>query len=1177
MDQNHVTTEEMMNTRMQKSPKILRKYAGKKSCCIFRVPQSLADSSNKKAYEPQIVSIGPYHHGDKDLEMIQEHKWRFLNGFIARTGKSLGFFLNVILSMEYEIRESYSESIEHVGSNDLAEMMVLDGVFLIELFRKVGMLIPIDQDDPIFSMLWVPPLLKRDLLKIENQIPFFGNIYLTFFRASFIKTRDGNPVAIKGNEILEHEPYLKLIASATNLDHFGVLLKANDRVDSFLDIKFQRGILLIPQINMDGFFIAFLFNGVAFEQCHVNCSKDITTYFVFLGCLINNSTDLDMLSQTKIIKNCFGEDKEVVKFFNSVGKDLVIDINDNYLKSLFVNVKKYCLIPFHSIRGDVRKMFRDLHTSMIVPPSLTEINKKEYQPQIVSIGPYHHGNKDLEMIQEHKWRFLDGFIARTGKSLCFFLNIVVSMENEIRQSYSESIEHVGSNDLAEMMVLDGVFLIELFRKVGRLIPIDQDDPIFSMVWVTTFLRRDLLKLENQIPFFVLQKLFDESTIGTRTLTSLILEFFNYAVDRSTSVLQPFNNLEGQHLLDLFRKSFINTNRNPVALRGNDLSDKSYLKLIEPATNLDFVGIKFKANHDADSFLDVNFRSGVLSIPQNNIDGFFTCFLLNSVAFEQCYFSCSKDITTYVMFLGCLINNSTDVGLLSQRKIIKNYFGTDVKLVKFFNNIRKDLTFDIKDNYLKGLFMEVNEYCSRTWRETFAGIERRYFAASYLHPPISPNHSIQNIPKNMNEIHVITEEKMRAQMQKSSKLLHKFAGRESCCIFRVPPNLAQINKEAYKPRIVSIGPYHHGNKDLEMIQEHKWRFLDGFIARTGNSLVVLLNLIGSMENRIRQSYSESIEHIGSNDLAEMMVLDGVFLIELFQKVGKLVPFDQADPIYRMVWVHTLLRSDLLKLENQIPFFVLQALFDVSRTDTRTLPSLILEFFNFAIDRPTLVLQRFNNLEGQHLLDLFRKSFINTNRNPVALRGNDMSDTRYLRLIDTASVLLVFGVNFKARHNTSSFLDVNLRSSALSIPRINMDGFFTCFILNGVAFEQCYFYCSKDFTTYVVFLSCLINNSTDVGLLSENRIIKNCFGTDEELAKFFNSFRKDLTFDIKDNYLKGLFKEVNECSSYLFRRQFQARTRKGFRENPHSCIMMVIAFLALYFAIVVHIKLPKSLSF
>ncbi|KAI6669886.1 hypothetical protein NL676_004771 [Syzygium grande] len=37
---------------------------------------------------------------------------------------------------------------------------------------------------------------------------------------------------------------------------------------------------------------------------------------------------------------------------------------------------------------------------------------------------------------------------------------------------------------------------------------------------------------------------------------------------------------------------------------------------------------------------------------------------------------------------------------------------------------------------------------------------------------------------------------------------------------VPGNLSELNPKAYKPRIVSIGPYHHRSECVRMIEEHK---------------------------------------------------------------------------------------------------------------------------------------------------------------------------------------------------------------------------------------------------------------------------------------------------------------------------------------------------------------------
>lgn len=107
-DHHHhvITIEEVeeMEEKIKELPKLLNRTAGKKSCCIFRVPQSLVEI-NGKAYHPLILSIGPYHYGKPHLNMIEEHKWKFLGELLARTppdGLKLDGYLKVIAPLEPE-------------------------------------------------------------------------------------------------------------------------------------------------------------------------------------------------------------------------------------------------------------------------------------------------------------------------------------------------------------------------------------------------------------------------------------------------------------------------------------------------------------------------------------------------------------------------------------------------------------------------------------------------------------------------------------------------------------------------------------------------------------------------------------------------------------------------------------------------------------------------------------------------------------------------------------------------------------------------------------------------------------------------------------------------------------------------------------------------------------------
>ncbi|KAH7839000.1 hypothetical protein Vadar_033582 [Vaccinium darrowii] len=225
-------------------------------------------------------------------------------------------------------------------------------------------------------------------------------------------------------------------------------------------------------------------------------------------------------------------------------------------------------------------------------------------------------------------------------------------------------------------------------------------------------------------------------------------------------------------------------------------------------------------------------------------------------------------------------------------------------------------------------------------------------------------------------YLITIKEMEEKIKETPKLLNKTAG-----IFRVPQHLVQINGKAYHPQMLSIGPYHHGKPHLNMIEELKWKYLGELLDRTppnGLKLDGYLKLVAPIENQIRDCYSECIPFNGS-DLIKMMVLDGLFIIEILSKCAKVAPTRPGDPIFNMVWILSLLGTDLLQLENQIPFFLLQTLFENTRVtrsggDDQSLPKLVLAFINDFMPRPDELLKRIRNVEGKHRLDLFRLSFI-----------------------------------------------------------------------------------------------------------------------------------------------------------------------------------------------------------
>lgn len=377
-----------MQQKIADTPRILSRSAGKSSCCIFKVPQSLIDI-NGRCYQPHIVSVGPFHHGDPRLRMIEEHKWRFLGTLLKRTqqaakGLSLEDFLRAAQPLEAEARECYSATI-HFSGDEFIEMLVLDGCFVIELFRKFGGVVPFEADDPLLSMSWVYSFFLRDLIRLENQIPFFvlqclfdltrmpgeesgpslSNLTLKFFnnalqRSDEFVNKFQNPTPKHLLDLLRtsfipdgyEEPTQSkytnthVIQCISKLRRAGIRLKPGSE-ESFLVIKFSRGVMEMPTITIDDFMSSFLLNCVAYEQCHRDCSKHMTTYATLLDCLINTAKDVEYLCDRNIIENYFGADAEVARFINNMGKDVSFDIDMCYLSELFNEVNHYYRNHWH--------------------------------------------------------------------------------------------------------------------------------------------------------------------------------------------------------------------------------------------------------------------------------------------------------------------------------------------------------------------------------------------------------------------------------------------------------------------------------------------------------------------------------------------------------------------------------------------------------------------------------------------------------------------------------------------------------------------------------------------------------------------------------------------------------------------------------------------------------------
>ncbi|CAH8315136.1 unnamed protein product [Eruca vesicaria subsp. sativa] len=152
-----------------------------------------------------------------------------------------------------------------------------------------------------------------------------------------------------------------------------------------------------------------------------------------------------------------------------------------------------------------------------VPKALMCSHRDSYTPQRVSIGPYHCLKPELHETERYKLMIARKF-RNQSKSFRFhdLVENLHPMEVKIRACYHKYIT-LNDETLLWIMAIDSSFLIEFlkiysFRKVETLINRVGHNEIL----------RDVMMLENQIPFFVLRKTLEFQLESTESADDLLV-------------------------------------------------------------------------------------------------------------------------------------------------------------------------------------------------------------------------------------------------------------------------------------------------------------------------------------------------------------------------------------------------------------------------------------------------------------------------------------------------------------------------------------------------------------------------------------------------------------------------------------------------------------------------------
>ncbi|KAK2633056.1 hypothetical protein EUGRSUZ_L00668 [Eucalyptus grandis] len=131
----------------------------------------------------------------------------------------------------------------------------------------------------------------------------------------------------------------------------------------------------------------------------------------------------------------------------------------------------------------------------------------------------------------------------------------------------------------------------------------------------------------------------------------------------------------------------------------------------------------------DEFLTMRywFKDETLKIPQLTILYTARSRFLNFVAFEECHFNCSNDITTYLFFMDDLIDFAEDVRHLLDCGIMRHGRGSETEVADLVKQICKEVVSVDSRGYLSDLSMDVDTYSSNKWNAWIVILELKYFS------------------------------------------------------------------------------------------------------------------------------------------------------------------------------------------------------------------------------------------------------------------------------------------------------------------------------------------------------------------------------------------------------------------------------------------------------------------
>ncbi|KAL1329487.1 hypothetical protein HN51_046603 [Arachis hypogaea] len=396
------------------------------------------------------------------------------------------------------------------------------------------------------------------------------------------------------------------------------------------------------------------------------------------------------------------------------------------------------------------------HMIYTVPSKLRNMDEVAFTPQWISIGPIHFGKEELSEMQKLKCMYFQDFWARFNEEAITIMKeykgFLESEVQKIKECYAQQkFPGICNEKLVEIVLLDAVFIVEHLLTERQ-----YADECMLTNYVRKGIQRDLLLLENQLPFYVLEELYNKVPASRdfpvcEFLTLALLYFKSLSLYARYSI----SRYDVVHFLDFVWRCCV--------------PDEQYLNFEElfaehailqvNASKLYEAGVSFKCADDS-CLVDVTFGTmrpfngnllclgclpssclenfkALLMLPPFKVDNATVTVLKNLMAYEQNRYLETPFITSYVSLWCSLVHTKEDVELLVEKECIIREQVSDKEVVNLVKELSKhvissktcyhqvitELTLHTKSGWKKAMGTVMRVYFRDTWRgsSTIVGI------------------------------------------------------------------------------------------------------------------------------------------------------------------------------------------------------------------------------------------------------------------------------------------------------------------------------------------------------------------------------------------------------------------------------------------------------------------------